>query len=82
MNPAILAVMNTVLSWFLNRSKEPSSLAGVAILAQFVQAYIPDAWIWLPGVLDWVTGFAAALAVAMREKAQPPKPNPSESLQS
>jgi hypothetical protein len=67
---AILTFLGNLISWFFNRSKEPSSMAGYALLAQVIQQYIPDAWTWAPSALDTFTAVMSALAVGLREKAQ------------
>lgn len=65
--PAILAIV----TWLSQRAQEPSTHAGVALGAQFIQSFIPDSWTWLPSVLDFITAGSTALAIALREKVKP-----------
>jgi hypothetical protein len=52
------------MKWFLDRSSEPSTHAGIAILLQSAKAFFPA---WAP-VLDSATALFGAVAVAISEK--------------
>lgn len=67
----LLPIILSVITWLSQRSQEPSTHAGIALGAQFIQSFIPDSWTWLPGVLDFITAASTALAIALREKAVP-----------
>lgn len=79
MNALLTSLLPMLFKWLIERSKEPSSNSAYAVAAQFIQYYIPDAWTWLPPVLDGLTALCLALAVGLREKAKPVTPVPVQS---
>lgn len=49
----------------MNRIKQPSTWAALAVLIQFTKALVPPAY---AGVVDSVSAAAASLGVALNEK--------------
>lgn len=71
----VITILSSLFTWFLNRSKEPSSQAGVAILAQVIQYFLPDATPAFVGtIMDTITGLCAILSFVLKEKAKPAAP--------
>lgn len=49
----------------MNRIKQPSTWAALAVLIQMAKAFVPPQWV---GVVDGVSAAAASLGVALNEK--------------
>ena len=67
-----MPIVAVILSFFLNRAKEPSTHAGIAALAQALAFFVPP--LWQPVVeplANAATAIFGVLAVTIREKAEP-----------